>query len=445
MPVDLFLSHISEERALAVTLQQTVQDLFHQDVRIFTSSDVGSIVGGENWLSCVQGALERAQAVLVLCSRASIERPWVQFELGAAWVRNMTIIPVCHGGLQLSDLPVPLSLYHGVEIDPEGLTRLSLAIARLLGTPHPPTGETLARHLQVLKAAEKNLSRATLQFERFIDVVVPAPGRLPQRQLPEDTRVEADEETLKLFGFITGPRSWREIMQAAQRTRDQRWLKEVQACIYLASHDRRFRPVQAVYHNELGSFQPQLSRRDFLPGGDCRFRVHLVETVVAPLKDVDNEFGVIATVLRLGLRFRYEVLQKYRRALRSARRSPLAEQPALAAELLAQLRHAVQVIEIEASSRGAENIDRASVADLFVTACDEEMVADVQSEWDLAREQLFRDDPRPNLGAMLSIVDQMCDLNYRLMALGTRRYHEMVRDGWRPEPIRAPAALHGTC
>src|SRR6185369_15401154 len=112
--VQIFVSHISEEREVALALQRMLQDLFSGDGEVFTSTDSRSILPGADWLQCIEGALGQADVVIVLCSRASVQRPWVQFELGAAWMRKLLIIPVCHSGMKVVDLPMPLSTRDGV-------------------------------------------------------------------------------------------------------------------------------------------------------------------------------------------------------------------------------------------------------------------------------------------------------------------------------------------
>lgn len=441
MAVDLFLSHISEERKLAKQLKTSLEAMFSRDVNVFMSSDADSILTGKNWLASVQEALKRAKAVIVLCSRASVQRSWVQFELGGAWMLQRTIIPVCHSGLKLRDMPLPLALLEGAEITDEGLRRLYDAVAHQVGTQREPDPAMLQTHLSALQAAEGIAGSPSLQFERFIDVVLPSPGRLDVDRIPDDTPIESNEESFKLFGLAGNrTRTWKEIEKAAQKTKDQRWLKELQACIGQASRDEDFRAVQAIYHNAYGSYQPQLSKKEFMPGGVCRFHVHLVETVVAPLTEVQNEFGLIATLLRLGLRFRYEVIRKFHRALTTAGRARDSGK-SQADEIRGQLRNAISVIENDALSRGAENIDRSAVAELFVRDEDEDIILKTQDDWDEVRARLFCDDPAPGIDEMRDIVVKMRDINFQFMTIGTRRFHEMVLDQWRPQAPAVEQAL----
>ena len=106
--VQLFVSHISEEKDVAILLKDMMEEDFLGLVEFFASSDVGTIELGVQWLEAVERAIEKADAVIVLCSKASVHRPWVQFEIGAAWMKGLPIIPVCHSGMKPTDLATPL-------------------------------------------------------------------------------------------------------------------------------------------------------------------------------------------------------------------------------------------------------------------------------------------------------------------------------------------------
>jgi hypothetical protein len=319
----LFVSHISEEAEYAALLKEMIQSDFLELAKCFTSSDIGSIGAGENWLTAVERAMTEAKAVIVLCSKASVHRPWVQFEVGAAWMKGVPVIPVCHSGMKIGELQMPLSLRQGVELPTErGIAQLYEGIARILKMARPPKPSDLADRLNRMKDIEDRLKvGAVQQFELFLDIVLAPPGQLEGETIPDDAVVESTGDSLQLFGFLEGTRlTWRDIVRKAQKTPDTRWLRELQRSIALASNNERFRPVQAVYHTQNGSYQPQLSKKEVRIDGSTRFHVHFVDTVVAPLSEVQNDFGMLATLLRLGLRFRYEVIERFQKLSRCRHR-----------------------------------------------------------------------------------------------------------------------------
>ena len=130
----IFVSHISEEAELARVLKDEIFAAFGSAVKVFVSSDYESIDVGAEWLGSIQEALKGAGLELILCSRLSITRPWVNFELGAAWLKKIPIIPICHSGLQPGDLPMPYSALNAVQADQEqGLRKLFARISKITG------------------------------------------------------------------------------------------------------------------------------------------------------------------------------------------------------------------------------------------------------------------------------------------------------------------------
>jgi hypothetical protein len=442
----IFVSHISEEGEIAALLKKAIEDDFLGLVSLFASSDIGSIVAGEDWLAAVQGAMNEASAVMVLCSHASIQRPWVQFELGAAWARQVPIIPICHSGMSAAELPMPLSRREAIELNaPTGFERLYQAVAQIIGLDRIPTPDNLTDLQQRISHLEQRFQQIGVQqFERYIDIVIPPPGRLECADIPAATKVESNEASMELFGLIgAAGRTWADIVKAAGRIADKRWLAELQHCVHKASQNEVFRPVQAVYHAEDGSYQPQLAKKESLADGTTRFHVHFVETVVAPLVEIQNDFGLLATLLRLGLRFRFEVIERYPRLTKAALLDN-PDQQAAATYVLQKLRAAIEIIENDAMSRGAQNIDSEAVAALFEQLEDQEEMAEIQQIWGVNRVALFKDDPAPASQGLDAVIGAMREVNFRFMRLATRRYHEMICARWSPRPSRAARVAQPT-
>jgi len=292
--------------------------------------------------------------------------------------------------------------------------------------------------LQAIHELEK-IYTPPQQFERYVNVLIPAPGRLEEPIIPDDAIIESDADSLRIFELAPGGAwKWRDIVEAARQTPDQRWLEQLQLCIALSSQNRVFRSVQAVYHSKSsGTFQPQLARREPLPNGGTMFHIHLVETVVARLFDVPGEFGLLATVLRLGLRFRYEVIVPYSKLLGGMPRNHTSADDVR--DTIRRLRGAVDTIERDAFSRGAENIDTPSIIELFDNDANKQEIAEISERWEVARAQLFADEPFPALDDLRKIMDEMRSINHKFMTLGTRRYYEMVCEQWKPKAPATPA------
>ena len=129
----VFISHISDETEIAQWLKARMDRDFLGSLEIFVSSDRTTIAAGRKWLDEVDKALKRADLQIVLCSQASVGRPWVNFEAGAVWLRGIPVVPVCHSGLAPAELPVPLSMLEGISLtDGKGLEKLYDCVAGTL-------------------------------------------------------------------------------------------------------------------------------------------------------------------------------------------------------------------------------------------------------------------------------------------------------------------------
>jgi hypothetical protein len=123
--------------------------------------------------------------------------------------------------------------------------------------------------------------------------------------------------------------------------------------------------------------------------------------------------------------------------VRAARRVRPSDSQTTERKILLQLRSAIEVIENDALSRGAENIDREAVGALFEREEDQDEMTEVQGIWDKTRPLLFKDDPSPTAQEVNEIIIRMRDMNFRFMRLATRRFHEMVCARWNTGAMKA--------
>lgn len=171
----IFVSHIADEAKLARILQAHLRRDFLGMVEVFVSSDGESVSAGDNWLKAIEDALGRAKLELVLCSKASVTRPWINFEAGAGWTRKMPIIPVCHSGLQPTDLPMPLRVLQAIEAKRvEGLSLLYRSIAKVLNSevPRKDFGTIVGEISKFEDDYSKHLSKSTnVQRQREVNAL----------------------------------------------------------------------------------------------------------------------------------------------------------------------------------------------------------------------------------------------------------------------------------
>jgi hypothetical protein len=134
----VFLSHLTVEAKLADIISRHFSRDFIGLIHVFASSDSTSVPVGSKWLTEIVDALGEADVHMILCSAESVNRPWINFEAGAARLRGIPIIPICHTGFTPARLPVPLSESEGIEAaSPEELRSLYKTIADMLGADVP--------------------------------------------------------------------------------------------------------------------------------------------------------------------------------------------------------------------------------------------------------------------------------------------------------------------
>lgn len=112
----VFISHITEEAELAKELKKILEESFLGMLDVFVSSDEGSLSAGTRWLDDITDSLSNCKVELILCSEKSITRPWINFEAGAGWIRNIPVIPLCHSGMEPSELPIPLNMLQAAKL-----------------------------------------------------------------------------------------------------------------------------------------------------------------------------------------------------------------------------------------------------------------------------------------------------------------------------------------
>ena len=135
---NIFVSFIHEEERVASNVKAFIPLILGQTVDTFMSSDKNAIYAGEDWMKRIFEELGTAKVLVSMLSPVSVQRPWINFEAGAAWMRDAKVIPVCIGGLTINQLPKPYSILQAVEIDThEGAYYLLSSIAHHLGMPLP--------------------------------------------------------------------------------------------------------------------------------------------------------------------------------------------------------------------------------------------------------------------------------------------------------------------
>ena len=80
---------------------------------VFMVTDPDHLRAGDDWLKVVKEGLSSAEVVLLMLSKRSITKPWVNFEAGAGWLAGKRV---------KGSLPAPYSHWQGVNLPEDQLS-----------------------------------------------------------------------------------------------------------------------------------------------------------------------------------------------------------------------------------------------------------------------------------------------------------------------------------
>lgn len=135
----IFISHIKEEENLAFVFKEWIESTFLNQISVFVSSAPENIPAGDKWRETITSALNESKLLIILYSPLSKTRPWINFEAGCGWIKEIPIIPICHSGLKLEQIGEPISSFQGIAINDKDFTnKLFGSIAKHAGFKKHP-------------------------------------------------------------------------------------------------------------------------------------------------------------------------------------------------------------------------------------------------------------------------------------------------------------------
>ena len=168
---DIFISHINEEADLALLLKNWIEESLAGRLSVFVSADDKDIIPGDEWFTKISEALNSSKVIILLCSKTSISRPWISFEAGWGWAKNIPVIPVCHSGIVPSTLPRPFEKRQGVDLQAaDGFERLLLGIGRHNGISKLPRLDlvSFSKELEDVLGEKKSLPSVIQEQEKLL-------------------------------------------------------------------------------------------------------------------------------------------------------------------------------------------------------------------------------------------------------------------------------------
>lgn len=184
----VFVSHVTEESPLALVVKDWIESSFAGQCDVFVSSDKDDIPAGTKWLEEIDRALGEAAVLIVLCSPASLSRPWINFEMGCGWIKRVPLIPICHSDQKKGALPPPISNFQALELDDQNfVSDLLSSLAKHLGFQKVP-------RIDESRMKKALLAAATQSEKQHV---------APEREKDSETlNVPLESDAIKILTFL---------------------------------------------------------------------------------------------------------------------------------------------------------------------------------------------------------------------------------------------------
>jgi hypothetical protein len=115
----IFISFVHEDEKVAAAVKLLIEEELELPDKVFLSGDKTMVYAGDRWRDRITVALKEAKLVVLMLSKRSVRRPWVNFEAGGAWLTDKTIIPCCYGNQQKDNLPHPYASIQALNLKGE--------------------------------------------------------------------------------------------------------------------------------------------------------------------------------------------------------------------------------------------------------------------------------------------------------------------------------------
>lgn len=193
--MQVFLSHDSEESAIAQIIRNTIEECALGEAKVWFSSDTsphGGMSPGGPWFDQLLDRVSEANVFLALLTPRSVDNLWINYEAGCAATKRVPVVPVL-AGLSATEVRLPLALYNAYNVaQPEGLKTLLIRLFEqynikhrpmLLETPSQIASREIARLVADASDSTSSTSQQTdldkvlrLVDRRFIDLIAAIPN-----------------------------------------------------------------------------------------------------------------------------------------------------------------------------------------------------------------------------------------------------------------------------
>jgi hypothetical protein len=270
----------------------------------------------------------------------------------------------------------------------------------------------------------KLMRRETVRTEhltKFLQLEISQPDLLESGGIPPNTQVKSNAESLEIFSKKPGNWTWPQLEIGGDSNPDVRWVMQLRQAMSQAIRGNLVDPIQATFRSRRDGrqYRPLLHSMDIKADGRRIFTILFTEDASWQFVGMSAEMRSLLIALVMTVRFRHEVLDRYRGDLRE--RFGVKRDAAVCEEI----RHAIVSIELEAASHGLTQRD--VLIDAFEAKSDRDELNAMYDDWEGLRRDLFAALEGTQLARVQELLGTLRSSNQRFLELATRRHHEMVQ------------------
>ena len=365
--VNVFFSYKKKDERVAETIVKLLREHARGKLEIEYMADFTTEITGKQWREKIRASICHANWFILLLPDPSDDWDWCLYETGlfeALGTSADRLICIHHPDINVPD---QIEGYHAVPATNDDVKDF-LRMVYVMDHPLPgmkPISKLTEAEIQELakkivdaiRPPRKAMYRVI--FPPWVELKIEHAARLEnQDDLDEASVVSCNGEALNIFGFLRRPRTWG-MLRSDVTEEDSRWREELLKAIKRIAEGKTFSPIQAVFKNRTGKmYRPVACAIDRLGNNEGPielFHITFVEEVGAlDLSSIPKSLSILATILRLSIRFRWEVLESFSKG-------------GMEEEDVARLESTYLRMRADSRSRGVV-IDQAAVESIFPPA-----------------------------------------------------------------------------
>jgi TIR domain-containing protein len=310
-PAPIFISHRSEYARVARDLKRTIENTSQGRLEVFISEDIPRVAG--SWRQSIEKHLREAQSLFLIYGAPYEDWSWCFYEVGYFTAANPpgTVRPIYCLTRPNIEPPGPLS-HLQMATGKDHLLRDLIDLYEHNGI------EFDAGDLRTAVATlEPGLFGPIAEFDGYprIRFTVRDADFAKKAEIPAAAVITGDPAVLgNLFRINTSSIAWADIMDAAVTDEDRlfmsKWFEETRDII-LAARKNRFVAPQTVLIGRGGlRFRTVLYRARIQGDGTYACEFLAIDDVGGPATGLSSQQLTLLTTIRLGFRFRAELIQK---------------------------------------------------------------------------------------------------------------------------------------